>query len=201
MDIFSILKDIFLVVLGGIITFYVTILVSKYQECKPDIFWKILPPISFPSKDITSYSLVIENTGNKDANNIRASIILPNNATVEHFDIQLNKAATKYESSQSNNKFLLDFPVFYKDLECVLSFFTKKLSSDDIQKIKVSIVGLDISGKSMEDYRNDVRNQIEKKFKKLKILILFFQGFCFFGLISLIVMSIIIPIYVWSMSM
>ncbi len=143
MDLF---KDIMLVITGGVVTYLTTMAVNRVQARKPSISWRLLPAVSFPSESITSFSISLENDGNKDAENVRIAAIFPKDTKIESFEVQVSEKATGYEilKSEREDEIVVTFPLFYKNLECIFAFLARDLDPNDIQ---VSIVGGDVIGK------------------------------------------------------
>lgn len=141
-----IIKDIFLLILGGLITFLITYIINKIQSRKPVLSWRILPPVYFPSQELTAINLSLENNGTKAAKNVKALISCPKEVKIESFDIQKSEKAMDYKihDTKKTNEIELYFPNFNYGLECILTFMAKQLKPRDIN---VSIVGEDIVGK------------------------------------------------------
>lgn len=147
----DLVKDIFLVLAGGLVTFLVTIAINKLQSRGPSVTWRMLPPVFFPSRELTALSVSIENSGAKSAKNLRIVVEFPENVSVESFEIQVSEKAMKYEVKESEDKNHIEvfFPSFGKDLECILGFLSKGAEP----KIHVSIIGDDdVIGKEKELY-------------------------------------------------
>ena len=143
-------KDLLLLPAGGLVTFIVTIAINKLQSRGPSVKWRILPPVFFPSQQLTAFNVAIENIGAKSAKNVRAVVILPDNAIVESFEIQVSEEAMKYESHSEKNHVEVFFPYFGKGLECIIGVLSKGVN---VSQIHVSIIGdEDVIGKAKEPH-------------------------------------------------
>ena len=141
-------KDIFLLLAGGLVAFIVNIAINKLQSRGPSIKWRLLPPVFFRSQQLTAFSLSIENIGAKSAKNLRAVVILPDDAIIDSFEIQVSQQAMKYESSSGKNHVEIVFPYFGKGLECILGVLSKGVG---LSRIVVSIIGdEDVIGKEKD---------------------------------------------------
>jgi hypothetical protein len=133
-------KDVILILVGGLVTFLVTLLINKIQSKKPLIVWRILPPVSFVSQGLMAFNVNIENRGSKSARNLKAVINFPQDAKIDSFEVQTSEKAMTYEilKSDNANKFEIYFPYFNKGLECILVFLIKNVN---VPNIDISIVG------------------------------------------------------------
>lgn len=182
MDIPSLTRDIVLLIIGGLVTYFSTLAINRTQNPKLSLSWRLLPPVFFPSEKISSFNLSVENDGSKDIENARVAINFPENTGIASFEVQVSEKAAKYEitRSEKSNEIVVVFPVFYKDLECMFAFLVKDLNPSDIE---ISIVGKDVLGKkkATEYSKEQLRS---KKFRQTASLILGVLTSVYIGLIA-----------------
>lgn len=161
MDITSLSKDVVLLIIGGLVTYFVTLAISKTQTPKPSLAWRLLPPVFFPTEKISSFNLAVENDGNKDAENVRIVISLPKEATIVSFELQVNEKAAKYEIARSadGREIAVTFPFYYKKLEAIFAFLAKDLDPADID---ISIVGNEVIGTKKNTEYSQTKTRVNR---------------------------------------
>lgn len=154
MDAYELLKNIALVLAGGLTTFFATWGINKVQVRAPRLLWRLLPAVRFATQGISTFSIVIVNEGTKDAEDVKVVVKFPSEAAIESFEVQVSEEAMSYEltTTEKENRVDLNIPLFSKGLDCVISFLAKDIEKKDIS---VSVVGREVVGKEKG----------EKKFK------------------------------------
>ena len=119
MDIVSLLKDLSLLIVGGLITLAVTVIASRIQTRKPRLVWRLLPPVSFPSQGLTAFNVTIANDSAADAENVRVVINHPQEAAIQSFEIQVSESAMAYNvvDSERPNQLAVSFPLFARGID------------------------------------------------------------------------------------
>lgn len=160
---FSLVKDIFLVIIGAFFTFVFTLLILRLQKKKANITWRKLSNINIPANNLTGINWIIENQGNKSAKNVSIQLKLSGNEKFETIDCQPSENALVFthNTNVELNKLNINIPVFPNGLSLDISSLVKDLSGN----IEISIVGEDIIGKE-----HKVSDRSEK-FKKITNLI------------------------------
>ena len=164
---FTLVKDIFLVVIGAFSTFLFTLLVMKLQKKKADITWRKLSNINIPANNLTGINWIIENQGNKSAKDVSIQLQLEEHGKFENIDCQASESALIFNSeiSSSSNELNITIPVFPHEISIDISSLVKDLSGNT----QISIVGEDFIGK--EHQIDDKSEKIRKITNKLMMIL------------------------------
>ncbi len=134
-------KDILLLIIGGVITFIVTLVVNRISRRVPCMTWRFLPPVHLQSQGLTAFNIVIANTGNESATNVESVIELPDDAQIDSLEVEPSQSSLKYtitKNAEHKNKIAVTFPRFHSNVDCVFSFLARK---KDLTDLNVSITG------------------------------------------------------------
>ncbi|MBM9521265.1 hypothetical protein JWG39_15705 [Desulforhopalus vacuolatus] len=141
----SLVKDIFLVIIGAFSTFFFTLLVLKIQKKKANITWRKLSNIHIPANNLTGIKWIVENQGNKSAKEISIQLKLKEGQRFETIDCKPSENALSFsqELNTESNNVIIKIPLFPNGISLDISSLVKDFND----KIEISIVGEDIIGK------------------------------------------------------
>ena len=182
----ELIKSIFLVLLGGFITFVITLITGRIQRRDPNIEWRKFPDLQIASEGLTGISWLIENNGRKSAKNVRVTFQLPETAQFQSFEVEASESALKLDvtEEQGQPSKSIVIPIFTQNVAIGVSCLVSNLLNRDIA---VSIVGEDIVGTKTKEITKDYQKERFKSFRKVywvvnSFLFLFMAFFIiFFG--------------------
>jgi len=165
---FTLIKNIFLLLIGGLITFIFNYLISKLQRREPKIEWKKLPDISITSQSLTGLSWLIESTGKSSSKNVKIRFTLPENSTFQSFEIETSEPALEYNiiEQQDSQKRIIEIPTFPQGITICISTLISKLLE---RKVQLSIVGEEVIGKEKHGISPEEIDKIHKNFRWLNV--------------------------------
>ena len=136
------IQNIFLLFLGGGITFLFTFLYHRISERKPILRWRILPPVQLASQDLTALNINISNSGTLGAKNVRVIINVPEDSDISSLEVHPSESALTFKKREMESKHSAEilFPYFHSQIDCIISFLTNKI---EMSAIHISIVGDD----------------------------------------------------------
>lgn len=140
----SLIQSIFLLLVGGGVTFVVSLLIGKIQSNKPRITWRKFPELHIKGEALSGLNWLIENTGGKSAKNVHLSFSIPDGSVFKSFEIEPSEAAMVYsiENSISTIKKII-IPTFTQGVSISISSL---ISGIDENSVNLSIVGEDVVG-------------------------------------------------------
>jgi tetratricopeptide (TPR) repeat protein len=158
------LKDMLLLIIGGGVTFAVTLLIGKLSRHRPRLTWRLLPPVHLSSQGLTAFNVVLANQGNDAATNVQVVVELPEDAQIESVEIEPSETALRYEMSvyeDRKNRIGIEFPKFQSNLDCVLSFLAHK---KELKDIDVSITAdPDVLGEADSGISRETLNRYRRR--------------------------------------
>ncbi len=121
-------KEIALLIIGGFVTFVFTYFINRLSLRKPNLLWRILPPVALPSQNLTAFNILISNQGNLGVKNVRTVISFPREAEIKSVEIQPSESALTFERRNVEEKNLVEcfFPYFHSQIECMFSLLAAK---------------------------------------------------------------------------
>jgi hypothetical protein len=166
MDFLAIMKDLGLVAAGGFVTFVVTLAVNRVQGRKPSLVWRLLPPVFFPSQELASFSISIENEGPKNARDVTVVVSCPQHSHIDSLEVQLDEKAATHEviDTKKGNEAMVKLPCLHAGLSCIVSLLATEL---DPQDIRVSVVAQDSVGKEKPSGAGGPRSRVMRVIESL----------------------------------
>lgn len=146
---FPFLKDIVLLISGGVVTFVITIATWKFQRKQPKITWHSLPELSFGKEHKKAISWVVGNSGNKSAKGVRILFRIPDEFEFSSFNAEPSEQALEYTIDEPTpQKRIVSVPLFTHDVSINVSCIVPDNMTHE--KIELSIVGEDVLGKEAQ---------------------------------------------------
>lgn len=175
----EIFKSLFLLVIGEIVTFIVTIISFKFTNKKARVTYQEIPSISMLEQNIVAYNWIIENKGSKAGLNINIKITLPSPSTIMVYECTPSEKAITYlnELSANSNELNVKIP----NLPSGTSLNISSLISDPPKSnVNISVIGDDLIG---------TQHQVSDSFQKLKRWDKYLKVVPFILLITLMIYS------------
>lgn len=147
----------------ALLSFIVGLAIFYYTERIPQITYEIFPVSSFPKehKETRIYSVLIENSGNKEAENVEVTLLFPEGTKFIDNAVKLSSEAIKYQSRYGSDKNRREFifPVLNPSENCILSFIVEISGKEDVK--------LGVRGKGFAGVKRETKlgtNLIKDKF-------------------------------------
>lgn len=154
----DIFKSLFLLLMGGVVTYFVTIVSFKYTNKKPRVTYQEIPSISMPEQNIVAYNWIIDNKGSKAGLNIYIKITLPSPSTFFIHECTPSEKAIAYfeDLTSKSNELNIKIPNLPSGTSLNISSL---ISNPPKSNVNISVIGDDLIG---------TQHQVSESIQKLK---------------------------------
>lgn len=129
------------VVISALITALLSLAVGigifHYTSKTPELTYTTFPVSGFraPNKSLTIYNVQIENSGNKEAEDVQVSFTFPSGANVADYNLDPSAKTIKYSISDTNDltNAVFNFPLLNPTESCKFSFLAENAKTGNVE--------------------------------------------------------------------
>lgn len=123
--------------LTALLSLAVGIGIFHYTSKAPELTYTTFPVSGFraPNKSLTIYNVQIENSGNKEAEDVQVSFTFPSGANVADYNLDPSAKTIKYSISDTNDltNAVFTFPLLNPTESCKFSFLAENAKPGNVE--------------------------------------------------------------------
>ncbi len=123
--------------LTALLSLAVGIGIFHYTSKAPELTYTTFPVSGFraPNKSLTIYNVQIENSGNKEAEDVQVSFTFPSGANVADYNLEPSAKTIMYSISDTNDltNAVFNFPLLNPTESCKFSFLAENAKNGNVE--------------------------------------------------------------------